>query len=147
MKASSRPDANLPPFVGLPTERRDGALERGRVVAAHVQRIAERHGLLHAGIFRGVVRPDGPGRARAPTMSLGQRCAITSSTVPCVEQFAVGNISQPMATLGFVHVMRRDEKRQSLAGESMNLFPEIAARFWIDTRSRLVEQATVSGDE
>ena len=36
--------------------------------------------------------------------------------------------------------MRGDEKRQSLRGELMNFFPKIAARFWIDTGSRFVEQ-------
>src|SRR5437016_1852551 len=36
--------------------------------------------------------------------------------------------------------MRGDEKSQSLGGEPMNLLPEIATRFWIDTSRRLIQQ-------
>ena len=36
--------------------------------------------------------------------------------------------------------MGGDEKRQRLGGELMDLLPEIASRFWIDARCRLVQQ-------
>src|SRR5947207_10562990 len=36
--------------------------------------------------------------------------------------------------------MRRDQKRQPLRRKLVDLFPKITARFWIDTRGRLVEQ-------
>ena len=45
-----------------------------------------------------------------------------------------------MAALGFVHVMRGDEKGEPLGGELMDLFPKIAPRLRIDARGRLVEQ-------
>src|SRR6266704_1257431 len=56
------------------------------------------------------------------------------------QQFAVGNVREPMAALRLVHVMSRDQNRQALAGEAMNVIPKIAARFWIDTGCRFVEQ-------
>ena len=56
------------------------------------------------------------------------------------EQFAFGNISQSLAALGFIHVMRGNEKGEPLRGQLMNFFPEIAARFRIDTGGGLVQQ-------
>ena len=44
-----QPGGNLAPIVGRMAEGRDRLLERGRVVAADVQGIAEGDGLLHAG--------------------------------------------------------------------------------------------------
>jgi hypothetical protein len=44
-----------------------------------------------------------------------------------------------MAPLGLIHVMRRDQERQSLRSEAMNLLPKIAPGFRIDTRGRFVE--------
>ena len=48
MKTSSRPEGICAPVVGRTAKRRDGLLERGGIVAAHVQRVAEGDGLLHA---------------------------------------------------------------------------------------------------
>ncbi len=45
-----------------------------------------------------------------------------------------------MAALGFVHVMRGDEHRQTAGGELVDFVPEFAARFRIHARRRLVEQ-------
>ena len=55
------------------------------------------------------------------------------------QQFAIGNVSEPMAALRLVHVMGRDQNRQAVAGEMMNFIPKIAARFWVDTGRRFVE--------
>src|SRR5207237_9863717 len=83
--------------------------------------------------------PIAPGRVHLPTKSLGRR--LKSLHRRCRQRaICLGNISQPLASLGFVHVMRRDEKRQPLGGQLMYLFPEIAARFWIDARGGLVQQ-------
>ena len=43
------PGIGLAPLVGRGAKRGDGPLQRGRVVAADVQGIAEGHRLLHAG--------------------------------------------------------------------------------------------------
>ena len=59
------------------------------------------------------------------------------------QQFAVSNVSEPVTSLRLVHVMGRDQNRQPLACETMNLIPEIATRFWIDARCRLVKQEQV----
>ena len=45
-----------------------------------------------------------------------------------------------MASLRFVHVMGGDEKGQALAGELMDLFPEIAPRLGVDAGRRFVQQ-------
>ena len=45
-----------------------------------------------------------------------------------------------MAALGLVHVVRGDQEGQALAGELVDLLPEIAARLRIDAGGRLVEQ-------
>ena len=56
MNTSSRPGADLRPFVAAVAERRDGRFERGGIVAADVQRGAEGHGLLHAGLAAQLLR-------------------------------------------------------------------------------------------
>src|SRR5687768_632072 len=56
------------------------------------------------------------------------------------EQFAVTDVSEPMAAFGFVHVMRSDQKGEPLAGQLMNVLPEFATRLGIDAGSRFVEQ-------
>ena len=56
------------------------------------------------------------------------------------EQLAVEDVGEAMAALGFIHVVRGDEERQALAGELMDLLPEIAARLRIHAGGRLVEE-------
>ena len=147
MKTSSKPDATLPPLVwlddGTARWRARARPRRRRSRAANCRRrppAARRE-------FRAAVRPVAPDRDHGPTTSSGRRCAITSSTVPCGEQFALGNVSEPVAAFGFIHVVRGDEEGQPLGGELMNLLPEIAARFRIDARRRLVEQQQFRADE
>ena len=56
------------------------------------------------------------------------------------QDFAVGQVGEPMAPLGLVHVMRCDEGRDALGGEAVDHIPEFASRLWIDARGRLVKQ-------
>src|SRR5438477_11910550 len=88
--------------------------------------------------FYAAVRPIAPNPDLGPTKSLGQR---SKSLHPRCrgEQFALGNISQPLAAFSFVHVVSGDKERQRLGGELMNLLPEIATCFWIDACRRLVQ--------
>ena len=44
-----------------------------------------------------------------------------------IEQRAAEDESEPMAALGLVHVVRRDEHRRALRRELVDLIPEIAA--------------------
>ena len=130
---------DLPPLVWLMTERRDGAFERGGVVSAHVQRIAESDRLLHTGRFAQLFGELRQIRAaHRPSRQANARNHFLDGAVR--EQFAVGNVSQPVAALSFIHVMRGDEKRQACGGKLMDLLPEIAARFRIHARRRLVQQ-------
>jgi len=45
-----------------------------------------------------------------------------------------------MAALGLVHVMTGDEHGEALGGEAVNLFPELAACFWVHPGGGFVEQ-------
>ena len=45
-----------------------------------------------------------------------------------------------MAALRLVHVMRRDEHRQTAGGKLMDFVPEFAARFRVNARRWFVEQ-------
>ena len=56
------------------------------------------------------------------------------------EQMAVGEVGEPMATLGLIHVMRGDQHSESVGGEPVNLVPEIAACLRIYAGSWLVKQ-------
>mmetsp|Transcript_23364 Transcript_23364/g.55525 ORF Transcript_23364/g.55525 Transcript_23364/m.55525 type:complete len:246 (+) Transcript_23364:1539-2276(+) len=53
---------------------------------------------------------------------------------------AVGDVDQLMAALGLVHVMRRDQHRDALAGEQMDLVPELAPRLGVDAGRGFVQQ-------
>jgi hypothetical protein len=52
----------------------------------------------------------------------------------------VGDIGDLVAALGFVHVMGRDQHRQPIGCQRVDLVPEIASRFWVDARGRLVQE-------
>ena len=56
------------------------------------------------------------------------------------EQPASSDVGQAMTSLRFVHVMRGDQKSQSLAGKPMDLLPEITARFRVHPGSRFIEE-------
>src|SRR3954454_12943526 len=56
------------------------------------------------------------------------------------EQAAVGDVGKAVAALGLVHVVRRDEYRDALRRERMDLLPEIAPRLRVDAGGRLVEE-------
>ena len=45
-----------------------------------------------------------------------------------------------IAALGFVHVMRRDEKRHAFTREVEKQIPQLATRHRVDAGSRLVEK-------
>ena len=127
MNTSSRPESDLLPFVGARAERRDRLFQRRGVVAADVQHGAERHRLLHAGLLAELLgeleqirAADRPGRQMRLRDHLGDRAVR--------EQLAVEDVGEPVAALGLVHVVRGDEERQPLAGELVDLLPEIAAR-------------------
>ena len=92
-----------------------------------------------------------PGRPRIFSASAGRFAPVTShvvsaavfktsSTVPLREQISVGDVGEPMAALGLVHVMRRDEHGQTAGGELVDFVPEFAARLRVNARRRLVEQ-------
>ena len=56
------------------------------------------------------------------------------------EEIAVGDVSEPVTALGFVHVMGGDENGEAPGGETMDLFPEIASGFGIDAGGGFVEE-------
>ena len=119
-------------------KRRDGTLQRGRVVAAHVQRLPKATACCTPGFGAVARRLRQVGTAHRPSRQADACNHFLHGAGG--EQVAVGNVSQPMAALRFIHVVRGDEKRQPLGGELMDLLPEIAARFGIDAGGRLVEQ-------
>ena len=140
MKTSSNPEGIWCQSYGGMAKRRDGVFERRCIVAADVQRVAEGDGLLYAAMsaeLLGELRAD---RGRCTDHVVSPTCDDDLGDGAVREQFAVGNVGEPMAAFGFIHVMRGDEKGQSLGGELMNLFPKIAARFGIDPGRRFVEQ-------
>src|SRR5438045_3315836 len=53
--------------------------------------------------------------------------------------FAVVDISQVAAALGFVHIVRGDEKRDALPAEVKQQVPQFAPSYGIDSGGRLVE--------
>src|SRR5262249_27111817 len=59
---------------------------------------------------------------------------------PPREQLAEGDVSDLMTPLGFIHVVRGYEHRQSVGGEGMNLVPKLAPCLRIDPRGGLVEK-------
>ena len=56
------------------------------------------------------------------------------------DQLAVINVSDVAATFRFIHVMRRDEKRDAMAGEFEKQIPKLSARDGIDASGRFVEE-------
>src|SRR5690242_13393638 len=56
------------------------------------------------------------------------------------QQLPARDEGEPMAAFCFIHVMRGNEKGQSLPGELMDLFPKLAACFGIDAGRGFIEQ-------
>ena len=114
MNTSSRPERIRRHSWGALAERRDGLLQPGGVLAADVQHRAKSHRLLHSRLHAQFarqmqqIRPrDRPRREPRLLDHLGHRAMR--------QKVAVGNVGQPVAALGFVHVMRRDEKGEPSA--------------------------------
>src|SRR6266851_340581 len=59
---------------------------------------------------------------------------------PIGDELAVVNVSDVAAALGFVHVMRGDEKGDAMAGKLEEEIPELAARDGVDAGSGLIEE-------
>jgi hypothetical protein len=57
-----------------------------------------------------------------------------------VELGAAEDERQPMAALGFVHVVRRDEHGRALGRDAMDVVPELATAHGIDAGGGLVEE-------
>ena len=131
--------SSVRPVSAMMRRERRARSARG-VAAADVQRGAEGHDLLDRRQRRALA-PPGRGRSLADHRPGVQRwLAITSRAVPCASRLAVGDVGEPMAALGFVHVMRADQHREAARGELVDFLPEIAARLGIDAGGRLVEQ-------
>ncbi len=104
-----------------------------------MQCVTERGDLLYAGPVSesfgqpGQVRAaDRPGGEVRPLDDLAER--------PLRQQAASDDESESMTPLGLIHVVRGDQERQPLTGESMNLLPEVTACLGVHAGCGLVEQ-------
>jgi hypothetical protein len=127
------------PLVGICAKLRHCRFQRLRIVATDMQSIPERHRLFDT---------------RLPTNLHGQSMEIRAGDrprgKPCLpndvrdgtigEQLPVGNVRESMAPLSLIHVMSRDQKREPIGSQLMNVFPKFSSRFGIDPGCRLVEQ-------
>ena len=52
----------------------------------------------------------------------------------------ISDVCEPVTAFRLVHVMGRDQDREALAGELVNLIPEIAASFRINPSRGFVEK-------
>lgn len=97
------------------TKRGDGLFERCRVISAHVQCGAEDYRLLYPGI-----RAELLGKLeliRTADRPRGKVCLLDNfGGRPMCKEIAVQDEGKPMAALGFIHVVRCNQKRQSLPG-------------------------------
>src|SRR6476659_7809092 len=59
---------------------------------------------------------------------------------PVREQAPIGDIRQPVTSLRFVHIVSRDQKREPVGGQLVNLLPEFPPRFWVHPGRRLGKQ-------
>src|SRR5258708_38036892 len=58
---------------------------------------------------------------------------------PVGDELAVINVGDVAAALGFVHVVRSDEKRDAMTGKFEEEIPELAARDGVDAGSGLLD--------
>ena len=56
------------------------------------------------------------------------------------EEFAIGEVGEAVAALGFIHVVRRDEHGETLGCEAVNLIPKLAAGLGVDSGGGFVEE-------
>ena len=140
MNTSSSPERICCHSYGARAERRDRLLERGRIVAADVQRRCRRRPPAARRAARAVARP-AASRSGPLTDQVVRLHVVDDFRDGAVgEQFAVGDVGQPMAALGFIHVVRGDQEGQPLrrrAGESP---PRNRAAPW-DRRRRSARRA------
>ena len=127
------------PIMARFAHLRDDGGELRRIAAAHVQGVAKSDDLLDAGVAakRGregeeVRAGDAPSSEFRGREDIGERAAG--------EQVTVGQVGEPVAALGFIHVMGGDEDRETAGGELMNLVPEFAAGLGVDAGSGFVEE-------
>ena len=52
----------------------------------------------------------------------------------------VSEVGEPMAALGFIHVVSSDQHGKSVGCEAVNLIPKITPRLGVDTRGGLIEE-------
>src|SRR4029077_6740031 len=117
----------------------DGSLDRGGLASAHVELVSKGGDLLDSREIAKLPRKTAEVRAGYfPGCQLGGGEHILKR--PLGEQLSVGDIGEAMAALGFVHVMRGDEHGQALRGQTMDFFPEIAARLRVDACCWFVEK-------
>ena len=108
---------------------RHGQPDGGGVGAHHI-RIVERFERQAGGL-----RIEAP-RSRTMSFSPMRRRSFGASPSPAVPWSMMAS----HAALGFIHVVRRDEHGDALRRQRVDLVPEIAPRFRIDARRRLVEE-------
>ena len=113
-------------------------LQFRRVTPAHVQGGAKGDNLFHAGQAADFFSQ---GRQIRPGDCPGRQSGVADHFFDAAsgQQVAIGDVSQAMATLSFVHVMRGDEHGQSFSGELMNFLPELPARLGVHAGRRFVE--------
>ncbi len=128
-----------PPLMSGGPERLNRHLQRGGVGTAHVKRCSKRDSLLHPRTvakldrqveqIRAAHRPGGEFRTRDHFRDRSMS-----------EQVPVGKISDPMASLRFIHVVSGDEEGEALGCQQMDLFPKITTGFGIDPRSGFIKE-------
>jgi hypothetical protein len=108
-------------------------------IAAHMQLIAKRHRLLHAGRTAECIRQRAQiGATYGISGEVGLFDDFRHRAVP--QQPAIQDVGEAVAAFGLIHVVRGDEEGQPFGSELMNLFPEVAASLGINAGSRLIEQ-------
>src|SRR6516165_12482818 len=135
----------LKPWLDLaPGERAilggvDCVFERGAIGASDVERAPEHDGGLDArhaaqaarrsiDVLSRRLEGDQPGMVR-------DVFAAALHHDPTVRE-----VDDPVAALGFIHVVGRDQDREAVARHVMNEVPELASRLGVDACGRLVEQ-------
>ncbi|MNK90611.1 hypothetical protein D3C87_1106720 [compost metagenome] len=114
-------------------------LELAGILAGDVQRRAEGHGLLHAGL---ALQLDGErGEVVALHAPRGQVLAGHHLRRRALrQQPAIGDIGELVAALGLIHIVRADQHRDAVRGQLVKLLPEVAPGLGIDPGGGFVEQ-------
>ena len=134
---------------GISRQTRSGARTPGRDRAARgpagsvpltCRVVAERRHHLDAGPSAQARRPAASSPGPSACQVTRSDAAITSSTVPCGQQPAVGDVGDAVAALGLVHVVGADQHGHAVGGQPVDLVPELAPRLGVDAGGGLVEQ-------